>query len=47
LKRIADGFEKGEKNFPQRLSLDKARSVRETIRAIESSDEYPELIRSK
>ena len=47
LKQIADGFEKGEKNFPRNLSLDKAKIVRETIRAIEASDEHPELIRIK
>jgi len=45
LKQIADYFEKGEKNFPRRLSLDKANVVRETIRAIDASKEYPELIR--
>jgi len=45
LKQIADGFDRGEKNFPRNLSLDKARVVRETIRAIEASREYPELIR--
>ncbi|HYW79405.1 MAG TPA: acetylesterase, partial [Thermoguttaceae bacterium] len=47
LEQIADGFAKGEKNFPRNLSLDKARIVRETIRAIEASDERPELIRIK
>lgn len=45
LKQIADDFENGEKGFPRRLSLEKAKVVRETIRAIEASDEYPELIR--
>ena len=45
LEQIAKTFEKGEKNFPMRLSLDKAKIVRETIRAIEVSEEYPELIR--
>ena len=45
LKQIADGFGKGEKNFPRRLSLDKAKAVRETIRAIDASKEYPELMR--
>jgi hypothetical protein len=45
LKQTADYFENGEKNFPRNLSLDKARVVRETIRAIEASNEYPELIR--
>jgi len=45
LKQLAESFEKGEKSFPRELSLDKARAVRETIRAIEASDEYPELKR--
>jgi len=45
LKQLAESFEKGEKSFPRKLSLDKARAVRETIRAIEASDEYPELKR--
>ena len=45
LKQIADGFDRGEKNFPRNLSLDKARVVRETIRAIEASREYPQLMR--
>ena len=47
LRRIADYFEHAEKDFPRELSLDKAAAVRETIRAIESSNEYPELIRIK
>ena len=47
LKQIAGRFEKGEKNFPRALSLKKAKVVRETIRAIQASDEYPELIRIK
>jgi len=45
LKQIADDFGKGEKNFPRKLSLDKAKAVREAIRTIEASDEYPELTR--
>ena len=44
LKRTADGFENVEKNFPRKLSLDKAKVVRETIAAIEASDEHPALI---
>ena len=44
LQKIADGFEKGEPDFPQKLSLQKANSVRETIRAIELATESPELI---
>ena len=45
LRRIADYFENDEKNFPRKLSLDKARAVRQTVQAIEASKEYPELIR--
>jgi hypothetical protein len=45
LKQIADYFEKGEKDFPRRLSLGKAKVVRETIRTIGASHEYPELMR--
>ena len=37
LTRIADYFEKEEKDFPKNLMLVKARSVRETIAAIEAS----------
>ena len=44
LQQIADGFEKGEKDFPKKLSLQKAKSVRETIQAIEASNEFPDLI---
>jgi hypothetical protein len=44
LERIADYFENDEEDFPEHLSLEKAKLVRETIRAIEASDEYPELI---
>jgi HEAT repeat protein len=43
--RIGDYFEKDEKDFPKHLMLVKAKSVRETIRAIEASTESPELIR--
>jgi hypothetical protein len=45
LRRIAADFADGEKNFPRRLSLNKAAAVRETIRALEASTEYPDLIR--
>jgi hypothetical protein len=45
LRRIADYFENDEKDFPRKLSLDKARAVRQTVQAIEASKEYPELIR--
>ncbi|MEO6751920.1 MAG: acetylesterase, partial [Chthoniobacteraceae bacterium] len=44
LKKVADNFEKGEPDFPKALSLQKAQSVRETIRAIEASTDSPELI---
>jgi len=45
LTRIADYFEKDEKDFPRNLMLQKAKCVRETIRAIEASTDYPVLIR--
>jgi hypothetical protein len=45
LTRIADYFEKDEKDFPRNLMLMKAKCVRETIRAIEASTDSPELIR--
>jgi len=45
LEKIADGFEKGEPDFPKSLSLKKATAVRDTIRAIEASSETPKLIR--
>jgi len=45
LTRIADYFEKDEKDFPRNLMLQKAKCVRETIRAIEASTDYPGLIR--
>jgi hypothetical protein len=44
LTRIANYFEKDEKDFPRKLMLQKAGSVRETIRAIEASTDTPELI---
>jgi hypothetical protein len=44
LQKLADFFEKEEKDFPRDLMLVKANSVRETIRAIEASTEKPELI---
>lgn len=47
LKKIADYFEKDEKDFPKNLMLMKANSVRETIAAIEASTDSPELIRIK
>ena len=45
LTQIANYFEKDEKDFPKELMLRKAKSVRETIRAIEASTDSPELIR--
>jgi hypothetical protein len=47
LTKLANYFEKEEPNFPKHLMLVKAKSVRETIRAIEASTETPELIRLK
>jgi hypothetical protein len=47
LTRIANYFEKDEKDFPPHLMLQKANSVRETITAIESSTDSPKLIRLK
>ena len=47
LTRLADYFEKEEKDFPKELMLMKARCVRETIAAIEASTDSPELIRLK
>ena len=47
LTRIANYFEKDEKDFPPHLMRLKARSVRETISAIEASTDAPELIRIK
>ena len=45
LTRIANYFEKDEKDFPKELMLRKAKCVRETIRAIEASTDTPELSR--
>ena len=45
LKKIADYFEKDEKDFPRNLMIMKAKCVRETIRAIEAATESPELSR--
>ena len=47
LTRIADYFEKDEKNFPAALMIMKANCVRETIRAIEASTDSPELVNIK
>jgi HEAT repeat protein len=43
LEKLAHYFEKEEKDFPKNLGLQKANSVRETIKAIESSTVTPEL----
>ncbi len=45
LTRIANYFEKDEKDFPRELMLRKAKSVRETIQAIEAATDTPELSR--
>lgn len=44
LTKIANYFEKDEKDFPKKLMLMKAESVRKTIAAIEASTDTPELI---
>jgi hypothetical protein len=44
LEKTADYFERDEPDFPRKLGLDKAQAIRETIRAIQASDELPELI---
>jgi hypothetical protein len=44
LTRIADYFEKDEKDFPRHLMTMKAKCVRETIGKIEASTDSPELI---
>ena len=44
LTKIADYFEKDEKDFPKQLMLMKAKCVRDTIHAIEASTDKPELI---
>jgi hypothetical protein len=47
LTKIGNYFEKDEKDFPKELMFRKAKSVRETIRAIEASTDTPELIHLK
>jgi hypothetical protein len=44
LMKIADYFEKDEKDFPRNLMIMKAKCVRRAIRAIEASTDSPELI---
>lgn len=45
LTRIANYFENEEPDFPRKLMLQKAKTVREAIAAIEASTETPRLIR--
>ena len=45
LKKIAHYFEHEEKDFPKDLGLQKADSLRDTIKAIESNSELPKLIK--
>ena len=45
LTQIANYFEKDEKDFPRHLMIQKAKTVRETITAIEASKDTPKLIR--
>ncbi len=47
LRKIADYFEKEEKDFPEELMIMKAKCVRKTIRAIQGSRDTPELVRLK
>ena len=47
LTKLAEYFANDEKNFPEHLMLVKAKSVRETIAAIEASTESPKLGRLK
>ena len=47
LTKLADYFANDEKNFPKQLMAVKAKAVRETILAIETSKESPKLIRLK
>jgi HEAT repeat protein len=44
LDAVANYFENDEKDFPKRLSLDKAKVVRETIKFIKASTDKPKLI---
>lgn len=47
LTELANYFEKDEPDFPEELMKLKAKSVRDTIRAIEATTETPELIQLK
>lgn len=44
LEAVASYFENDEKDFPKRLSLDKAKAVRDTIEYIKASKDKPRLI---
>ncbi len=44
MEAVAAYFENAEKDFPRRLSLGKARLVRETIVVIRASTDEPELV---
>jgi hypothetical protein len=41
---MAEDFEKGEPNYPSRLSREKARLVRKTIKEIQSFTDKPDLL---
>jgi hypothetical protein len=47
LTKIANYFEKDEKDFPEELMIMKAKCVRKTIREIMASKKSPKLIRIK
>lgn len=47
LNETADLFEKGEKDFPNHLSKQKAKAVRKAIKQIEASKDHPDLKRLK
>lgn len=47
LTKLANYFEKDEPDFPEELMKQKAESVRNTIQAIETSTDTPELVRLK
>jgi hypothetical protein len=45
LRKIADYFERDEPDFPKNLGLQKASSIRDTIKVIEASNDSPTLIK--
>jgi hypothetical protein len=47
LNETANLFEKGEKDFPNHLSKQKAKAVRKAIKQIEASKDHPDLKRLK